>query len=59
MQGQDPRSERDACSHEVTCIDGVMRYPENVECVGESSDGCTDYFKCHECGRTWSIRHND
>lgn len=38
-----------ACDHSVTYIDGVMRYPPNVDCIGDSADGCTDYFQCATC----------
>lgn len=43
------------CSHEVDCTNGIITYPPNVESIGESSDGCCDYYHCKTCGHQWKV----
>lgn len=52
-------SDEHECGKVTISQQGVVSYPDTVECIGGCRDGCCDDYRCKVCGKTWRIEWPD
>jgi hypothetical protein len=58
MSDQNVTLSKEKCDHSVNVENGVMTYSNDIECIGECSEGCCDYFRCKVCNHRFKVEHS-